>query len=88
MNEAQGIIGGLDFTVATAHIVLSAVAVKLSRGWRKSIGKSIELNVKPTAEEIELICDLVDCLHDNGQHEEGHLLDGAMCDWAALLIDA
>ena len=88
MSETQSITSMLDFNGATVHVVFVTAAVRLSQGWQKTIPKSIKLKVKPTPEQIELICDLVDWLHDNELSDEGHSLDSAMCDWAALLLDA
>ena len=42
----------------------------------------------PESEDIELIGDCVDALHECGLHEQAHKMDDAMCKWCELLLNA
>lgn len=42
----------------------------------------------PDSEDLELIGDCVDALHECGLHEQAHKMDEAMCRWCELLLDA
>lgn len=88
MNDRKNVVSLFRFDEIAVHTVLALTAVRLSEGWIKTINKSIPLKVKPEPEQIELISDLIDVLHDNGSSVAGHSLDDAMCRWCELLLDA
>ncbi|AVJ51868.1 hypothetical protein [Pseudoalteromonas phage Cr39582] len=88
MSDKQNIVSLFRFDEIAVHTVLAFTALRLSERWIKTINKSIPLKVKPEPEQIELISDLIDVLHDSGSSVVAHKLDDAMCKWCELLLDA
>ncbi|KZN46011.1 hypothetical protein [Pseudoalteromonas luteoviolacea] len=49
--------------------------------------KTIDRGIAPTPNQIDIICELVDMLHESGRHSLAHEYDDLTCQWSELLLD-